>query len=54
MIKFGESGHPVSVPRVHCREERSKANEVENYQCSSAQEQSQICVMNTESAKQER
>ena len=31
MIKFIESGHPVSEPRVHCLEERSKAKEVENY-----------------------
>ena len=36
MIKFGESGHPVSVSRVHCPEERSKAKEVENYQYTSA------------------
>ena len=31
MIKFGESGHPVFRARVHCLEERSKAEEVENY-----------------------
>ena len=36
MIKFSESGHPVSVPRVHCPEERSKAKEVENCQYTSA------------------
>ena len=36
MIKFGERRHPVSVPRVHCPEERFKAKEVENYQYTSA------------------
>ena len=36
MIKFGESGHPVSVPRDHCPDERLKAKEVENCQYTSA------------------
>ena len=31
MIKFGESGHQLSEPRVHCLEERSKAKKVKNY-----------------------
>ena len=35
MIKFGESGHQFSEPRVHCPEERSKAKEVENYRYTS-------------------
>ena len=35
MIKFRESGNPVSEPRVHCLEERSKAKEVGNYQYTS-------------------
>ena len=35
MIKLRESGHPVSEPRVHCPEERSKAKEVENCQYTS-------------------
>ena len=32
MLEFSESGHQISMPRVHCPEERSKAKEVENYQ----------------------
>ena len=36
MIKYGESGHRFSVPRVHCPEERSKAKVVKNYQYTSA------------------
>ena len=36
MLKFGESEHPSSVPRVQCLEERLKAKEAENYQCASA------------------
>ena len=30
VIKYGESGHQFSDPRVHCPEERSKAKDVEN------------------------
>ena len=30
MLEFEESGHPFSVPRVHCSEVSSKAKAVEN------------------------
>ena len=35
MLTFAEANPQSSDPRVHCPEERSKANEVENYQCTS-------------------
>ena len=73
--KFWRKRTQFSVARVHCPEERSKAEEVAHYQNTSAlmgerlklffaqsfllissvsTEQSQICVMNTRLAKQER